>query len=319
MPFPAQINVQPAPAVAGDFASANYRTSVLAGPGGLVTGASGVIIGNFGWYDPTNQQVVNNFGSGPVAGFVHREQQGEFTTYLAEASLGVLPGMPITLMSSGDYWIKNSGTTEVLVGQSAYATYATGAATFAAAGSPTTATAATSTIGAAATPPAFTGSIGTNQGVVGLGGNILTVSAVSAGAIYPGTIIAGVGVATNTQVTAQLTGTTGGVGTYTVNIPEQSVASESMTGTYGVLTLGAAPSAAFGVGDVLSGTNVTTGTAIWQLLTGTGGSGSTYVVSPSQTAGSTTITATLNVQTKWVAASPGAPGELVKITSWLLG
>jgi hypothetical protein len=43
------------------------------------------------------------------------------------------------------------------------------------------------------------------------------------------------------------------------------------------------------------------------------------VVSPTQTAGSTTITATTNVETKWVCMSQGLPGELVKISSHVLG
>src|SRR5258706_320567 len=34
MPFPNQVNVQPAPAVAGDFASTNPRSAFPAGPGG---------------------------------------------------------------------------------------------------------------------------------------------------------------------------------------------------------------------------------------------------------------------------------------------
>src|SRR5258706_14001213 len=41
MPFPNQVNVQPAPAVAGDFASTNPRSAYPAGPGGPVAGAAG--------------------------------------------------------------------------------------------------------------------------------------------------------------------------------------------------------------------------------------------------------------------------------------
>ena len=62
-------------------------------------------------------------------------------------------------------------------------------------------------------------------------------------------------------------------------------------------------------------TGVTAGTRVWGLLTGAGGSGSTYVVSPSGTTVSTTITATLNVETVWGAASYGAAGETVIISS----
>jgi hypothetical protein len=66
----------------------------------------------------------------------------------------------------------------------------------------------------------FTGSIATTT---------LTVSAVSAGAIYPSMQITGTGVTAGTRIVAQLTGTTGGAGTYTVSV-SQTVSSAAMTG-----------------------------------------------------------------------------------------
>ena len=57
----------------------------------------------------------------------------------------------------------------------------------------------------------------------------LTVSAVSAGAIYPSMQIIGTGVTAGTRIVAQLTGTTGGTGTYTVST-SQTVTSTAMTG-----------------------------------------------------------------------------------------
>lgn len=66
----------------------------------------------------------------------------------------------------------------------------------------------------------FTGSIATTT---------LTVSAVSAGAIYPSMQISGTGVTAGTRIVAQLTGTAGGTGTYTVSV-SQTVASTAMTG-----------------------------------------------------------------------------------------
>lgn len=66
----------------------------------------------------------------------------------------------------------------------------------------------------------FTGSIATTT---------LTVSAVSAGAIYPSMQISGTGVTAGTRIVAQLTGTTGGAGTYTVSV-SQTVSSTAMTG-----------------------------------------------------------------------------------------
>jgi len=66
----------------------------------------------------------------------------------------------------------------------------------------------------------FTGSIATT---------VLTVSAVSAGSIYPSMQISGTGVTAGTRIVAQLTGTSGGTGTYTVST-SQTVISTAMTG-----------------------------------------------------------------------------------------
>src|SRR5579859_2018081 len=112
MPFQTQVNTQPSPAVAGDFASSNPRFVVLAGQGALVCGVGGVTVGRFAWIsdiavDNDNAPAIaSNSGVGAVAGFVHREQQGLNTTFLAEASMVVPQGFPITLMSGGDFWCK---------------------------------------------------------------------------------------------------------------------------------------------------------------------------------------------------------------------
>lgn len=66
----------------------------------------------------------------------------------------------------------------------------------------------------------FTGSIATTT---------LTVSAISAGTIYPSMQISGTGVTAGTRIVAQLTGTTGGTGTYTVSA-SQTVSSTTITG-----------------------------------------------------------------------------------------
>lgn len=66
----------------------------------------------------------------------------------------------------------------------------------------------------------FTGSIATTT---------LTVSAVSAGTIYPSMQISGTGITAGTRIVAQLTGTAGGTGTYTVSA-SQTVSSTTITG-----------------------------------------------------------------------------------------
>lgn len=47
MGFQTKVNRQQAPAIAGDFASANPRASMLATEGTLVAGVSGVTVGVF--------------------------------------------------------------------------------------------------------------------------------------------------------------------------------------------------------------------------------------------------------------------------------
>jgi hypothetical protein len=120
-------------------------------------------------------------------------------------------------------------------------------------------------------------------------GRILTVTAVGGGSVQNGAILAGTGVTAGTQVQKQLSGTANGVGTYQVSL-SQSVGSGTITGSYGTMTVSAVASGALAVGQVISGTGVTAGTVVTALLSGTGGTG-TYVVSPSQTASSTTVSA----------------------------
>lgn len=74
---------------------------------------------------------------------------------------------------------------------------------------------------ASSTAASVTGSIATTT---------LTVSAVGSGLIQIGDILSGSGVTANTKVLNQLTGATGGIGTYTVDI-SQTVASTTITAT----------------------------------------------------------------------------------------
>lgn len=306
--FQQTVNQNQAPAVAGDFCSTNPRSSVLTVPGGFVAGAAGVTVGTFAWvdYDATDR-LVNNFGIGAPTGFVHREQQGLITTYLAQTSNLVPGGFPVTLFDAGDFWVLNSGSNAVTRGMKAYANYANGLVTFAATGAPATGASVTGSIAANATST-FTASIAEQ---------VMTVTAQAAGTIIVGMGISGSGITSGTRVTKQLTGTAGGVGTYLVSII-QTATSTTVTGAYGVMTVTAVGSGALNIGDILSGASVTAGNTVIGLGTGTGGTG-TYYVSVGDTASSTTITATGNIETKWIAASAAAPGELVKMSSTLLG
>jgi hypothetical protein len=189
-------------------------------------------------------------------------------------------------------------------------------------------TAGTTLTAITSTASVFTGSIS---------GTTLTVTSVTSGVIGIGTPISGSTVAAGTVVTGLGTGTGGtgtylvsqtqtassttitGLATYTVSF-QQTVASTTITaGNKGIfplansgvvtasvsgttMTVAAVLAGSLAVGQVISGTGVTTGTTITALGTGTGGTG-TYTVSLSQTAASTTLT----------AIAPGASAN----TSWL--
>lgn len=131
MSFQTTINRQPAPAVAGDFASANPRASVIAGESALIVGTGGVLVGSFAWADANG--VVTNAGAAAPTGFVHREMQAAITTWLAESGMVVPAGSIITLMGEGDFWAKTVGSAAA-VGNKVFASNTTGAIKCGAAG-----------------------------------------------------------------------------------------------------------------------------------------------------------------------------------------
>ena len=310
------VTTQPAPGIAGDYCSTNPRYSVDAGPGGLVAGPSGLTIGLFCWgsdsyvdADGANA-VANNYGTGPVLGLVPRLQQGLITTYLTSAGMTIPKGFQAMVNSACDMWVVNNGTGQAVPNQKAYASYANGQATFAATGSPSGAVSTSWTI--AAETNSFTGSIANN---------VLTVTGAVTGTIYPGTVISGTNVASGTSIVSQLSGTTGGDGTYSVSIPEQTAAATAISGTYGLLTLTTVTTGSFSVGQTLTAATagVTAGTSITSgPITGTGASGSSFAVNLTQTSGSSGqggLTGATNVETSWYARSSALAGELVKVSN----
>lgn len=314
--FQTQVYDQPAAAVAGDRASQNPLFSYDAGPGGLVAG-SNLHVGRFAWVTPPldpngTPAIANSNGSGPVAGFLMREQQALNTTYLSPAGNQLAPGFQCALQIAGDFWVLNDGTTDAVPGQKAFANFADGKVSFAAAGTaPATGASATGSSIAAGTF-SVTGSIEN--------GDELHVTAVGSGTVVAGATITGTGVNTGTKVISQISGTPGGVGVYRVNQSQADVASTTISGTYGILTVGTVTAGNFAVGQVLNATgSVVAGTTITQALTGTGGSGSTFVVDNNTVVGSQVISSQSNVETKWYARSAGLPGQIVKISSTPLG
>lgn len=310
---------QPAAGVPGRRASLNSNLfSVIAGPGGLVAGPGGVTIAAFCWTTPPvdpneTNQIATSFGSGSPAGFVEYELQGQNPTFLSYSGMTILPGYNVVAYNSGDFWVANSGATYCTPGMKAYANFTNGLVSFAAAGTPTTIASATASSIAAGTS-SVTGSIADD---------LMTVTAVGSGTLYPGTTLSGTGVSTGTQIISQVTPllageTTGGVGRYLVSIGGQSAASTTISGTYGILTIGTA-TGTFAVGDILNATGaIVAGTTITANLTGSGGTGGTMVVNNNTVVSSQTISAVSNIETKWFARSGGPAGAPIKISSTTL-
>jgi hypothetical protein len=309
--FPSQVQVQPAIGVEGDFCDHNPRSSVDAGPGGLVAGPSGATIGRFAWatYPADGDGApafVNNFGGGPVTGFVHRAQQALLTAYLQAYGMLIPAGFQMALMSSGGFFAKNAGATQCQVGYKAFANILNGSVSFAPAGTiPGGASGATSAV------------VKTTLTVVGsISGNVLTVESVGAGAVYNGAILASNGVG---RVVKQLSGTPKGAGTYLLSVNEQNVAAgTTIGGFYGVITFGTVTGGPFTVNMALSGTGVAANSYISDDITG-GTTSGTMVVVPETAVSSATIVGSSVVETKWIAMSVGLTGEIVKISSQPLG
>lgn len=83
------------------------------------------------------------------------------------------------------------------------------------------------------TPPGgrFVGT-GTIDDGAGGAGTVLTISAVTAGALAVGNVIEGGSIAPGTKVTAQVSGTPGGVGVYTVNVAQDYNPGGAVLGPY---------------------------------------------------------------------------------------
>jgi hypothetical protein len=126
--FQKQVNANQAPAVAGDFASSNPRATVLAGPGGLIAGASGVTVGRFSWVLTDGVTAQSNAPTTRAPdGFVHRDTQALIQNYLAESSMNIPTGFAVTLFNEGDFWALNTGPAAFAVNDLVYTVSTSGA------------------------------------------------------------------------------------------------------------------------------------------------------------------------------------------------
>ena len=299
--FQKQVNLTPAPAVAGDFASSNPRATVLAGPGGLIAGAGGITVGKFAWVDDDGLTVLSH-GTATKApdGFVHREQQALIQNYLAESSMNVPAGFPVTLHNEGDFWATLTGANAAVIGSAIYADYATGAVTAV----------------AASTGASATGAMGATFTASGAGTN-LTVSAVTGLISIGETLGTTTGITAGTTIVSQTSGTPGGAGVY-VTSAATTISAATATSFGNVLNVTAVASGTLAVGDPVSGTGIPSGAVIASQVSGTTGGVGVYTLDQRATAyaASTAVTVVAGVLTSWKAQSVAAVGELVKISTW---
>lgn len=311
--FQQQVYDQPAAFLAGDRVSQNPIASFLAGPGALVAGES-LFVGRFAWvtppFDPNGgPSIANSNGNGKPDGFVMRTQQALNSTYLSNAGNQIAEGFQCAIYIAGDFAVVNDGATQAQLGHKAFAYVADGKVAFAPTGTIFGGASATGSDVAAATF-SVTGSVE---------GSVLTVTAVGSGTIYKGASISGGAIPTNPKpkIVEQLSGTAGGVGTYRISVDFLTIASTTISGTYGLLTIGTA-TGTFEIGDIITGTGISVTTTITDNIAGTGGSGGTMVVDVNTVVASTTITASEAVETNFYCRSQGDPGDTVKISSYPL-
>lgn len=301
--FQTIVSNQPAPAEAGDFYGVNPRASVIGGAGQFVAPALGLAVGQFAWFDTALSRVSQSYIAGLVLGMVRRANQAVITTFLAPFTYLVNPGFPVTGLSQGDFWVRFAGG--ATPGQLVYADSATGAAIAANAGSSPTSESATASAG-------FTGT-----GTLVNASAVLTIAAVTNGILSVGDTVTGVQIPANTTILNQLTGTPGGIGTYTMSNPASATvaAPEAITSTSTVLNVTAVASGTIEPGDTISGTGVTAGTTIVSQIGGTSGGIGTYRISVAQNFAPTTVGAPA-ILTPWIVNSVAAAGALAKISTW---
>lgn len=305
-------------AVAGDFASANPRASVPGAPFAYVAPVAGTQVGAFAWCNPATGIAGNYYVANAMQGFVHRENNALITTFLGIAAMGVLQGQMLNAYDQGDFWgVFTAGST---VGQKVYINPLTGLLTSNTTGNSVTANSTASSL-------ATTG--------------VLTVGATLTGTLAVGQVVTGAGIPDGCYISSQLSGTAGSTGTYqltnvngtafpvvgseTVNFwgvqesqffvasnvlvnavaTGSTIAAPVAPATGGILTVGTVTGGLFAAGQFITGGTIpgSANALLLQLLTGTGGTGSTFLTNYPAAVTSATIT--------------GSAGQLGKITSWL--
>lgn len=259
MSFQKVVNIVQAPGVTGDFASTNPFSSVLSAAGGLVAPAGGLTVGNFFWVGPAGQ-TSQSFVSGWQIAFLGRNEQALITEFLGEETLVVPEGFMVVGFNGGDFFAYFAdGAT---AGAQVYADETTGAPQM-------------------QTTNSFTGSVGfagtASLATVAGQAQMTLVSITAASIVTIGDIVSGTG--TNSNVVQSLaSGTANTVGAvYNLSGAVTTESTEAVTTASYVLNVTAVADGGLSVGDAISGTNVTSGTTIAEILTDSGGIG-TYLL-----------------------------------------
>jgi hypothetical protein len=234
--------------------------------------------------------------------------------WLDEYTLVVPQGLPVTLHDRGDFWVRSTYN-DAVVGNKVFANLFNGKTLAAAAGS--------FPVNVAGVSGTITASFATN---------VMTVT-VTGVYIVPGMKVTGTGVPANTYIEAQLTGTTGSTGTYSLSTYPGTVASAAtvvVTSPGGVggatvssasaslasttLTITTVTNGVIAAGQRVSGTGIAAGTYIAALGTSTGGAG-TVTLSAVTTATITTAAVSFSpwVETPFYVKSAGNVNDLIKI------
>ena len=246
------------------FSSA-LAVSAYFGPGNLANDAAIYFAGFTGATILPSQLLMAQYNPAAVAAYLRGASLASLTLAQLQAIIGA-----ISITVDG---YPRSGNVN-LGAATSFTNAATLIATALNSALPTEATLSASGGSIAAATASFTGSIA---------GNVMSVTSVASGTIAVGGAVSGSGVAAGTLVQSQLTGLAGGAGTYAVSVT-QSVASEALTETYGLLTVTSLASGTIAVGQTVNGSAVAANTLITGLGTGAGGTG-TYYLNNSQTVG----------------------------------
>lgn len=317
--FQSFVNLQLPVAVAGDFAGANIKASLVSGPWQFVTSPAGVLVGSIGWANPATGLITSYYEPDAFAVFIHRESQGVITAYLGIATMQCLNGQRVIGYDQGEFWgLFTAGAT---IGQKVYANPVTGALTASTTGN---------SISGANTAASITGGVLTTTDADQSGGALAVGQIITGAGIPGGTYIAsaaGTGSGTHLWNLANVDGTAIGnetseaIANYGATETQFAMAENitaadcDFTGSlavpaagtaFGILTVSAIASGTLVPGQWLSATGLpgSANTQILQQLTGAAGSTGTYL---------TTNTNYTITSTNTLVATQG---KLAKISTW---